>query len=82
MSGIGYIPPKEKWERMKNPTCAADYGLSIDATELSTFEEGRMILKCVREHADRLRSFNDGVKAMGKTAAKSIADQFFKELGT
>ena len=37
--------PKEKWERLNNPTCLKDYGLSLSEDELMQFPEGRDLLK-------------------------------------
>lgn len=34
--------PKEKLERLLNPSCAEDYGLSISFSELMSFEIGRI----------------------------------------
>lgn len=51
------MEPKEKWQRLNNPTCAADYGLSLNEDELRTFKRGRALL-CViikqRKKAKRL----------------------------
>ena len=38
------ISKQDKLEKLKNPQCASDYGLSMTIDELSTFEEGREFL--------------------------------------
>ena len=55
MQGEVTMTPKEKWERLQHPTCAADYGLGISEKELRTFPEGRALMRKVDQHR-RLRS--------------------------
>jgi len=38
----------EKWQRMHDPQCAADYGLSVTEAEMRTFPVGRAILAQIK----------------------------------
>ena len=55
------ITPEEKFERLENPTCFADYGLSLTLTELETFDKGRQLLKefCDEYAARNMLGFTD-----------------------
>ena len=38
----------EKWQRMHDPQCVADYGLSVNEAEMRTFPAGRAMLAGVK----------------------------------
>lgn len=48
----GMMDAIEKWRRLTNPTCVADYGLSVTLEELAETPEGREILE--KEVAPRM----------------------------
>jgi len=48
----------EKWQRMHDPQCVADYGLSVNEAEMRTLPAGRAMLAGVKRgtRMERLRS--------------------------
>jgi len=70
------MTPQEKWERLNNPTCIEDYGLSISEEELVTFPAGAAILEALDE--PRLKEKFDNLLGSpgancGKTVQKIIS---------
>lgn len=40
--------PQEKWNRLSNPQCLKDYGLSITEEEMVSFPEGKNIVRTLK----------------------------------
>lgn len=39
------MKPQEKWDRLNNPQCLKDYGISLTKSEMMSFPEGRVIIR-------------------------------------
>lgn len=70
------MTPKEKWKRLANPKCARDYGLSITEKELSTFKEGKLILKAIKG----VRESGEFIESMGSELGKAMAKRLDMEI--
>lgn len=55
--------PQEKWNRLSNPQCLKDYGLSITEKEMMSFPKGRAIIGALKK----------------ETLLKSTLKRFFNE---
>lgn len=77
------MTPKEKWERIKNPKCAKDYGLSIGRSELMTFPEGRALcaeIDYIREGGKDvpITSLDAQLKLLGEQMAETLKELCIK----
>lgn len=43
------MSPQEKWQRLTNPQCAADYGIAMTESELATIPQGQAILRALSQ---------------------------------
>lgn len=78
------MTPKEKWDRLNNPTCLADYGLSLSRDELMQFPEGRAIaeeIDAIRKERERTAKMFEALnKNMGIVIRKAFDDIIIKTL--
>ena len=58
---------QQKWDRMQNPKCAADYGLGLNEAEMRMIPQGRAIL------ADMKRTVRAGKNMRRMTTALGAA---------
>lgn len=72
------MTPKEKWDRLNNPTCLEDYGLSLSRDELIQFPEGRAIV----EHLDFIAKQRSDIDSLINSIIENINQtlyDFFKK---
>jgi len=73
--------PKEKWDRLNNPTCVEDYGLSLSREELAQFPEGHAIINRVDELRRERKEMEIIMREMGKNCRKTIDNILKTQVG-
>lgn len=63
------LTAEEKWGRLTSPETLADYGLTLNASELATFPEGRAVLAELCEARETRAQENGCAQAMGARCA-------------
>ena len=71
------MTPQEKWDRMNNPTCLEDYGLSMTESEALQVPEGRIWVEAIRGIQNDQAIFRNRCIAMGKASAKILHKRLF-----
>ena len=48
------MKPQEKWDRLSNPQCLEDYGISLTKDEMMSFPEGRGVIRSAEKYLEIL----------------------------
>ena len=66
------LTPRQKYQRINNPKCLIDYGLSLSIDELKTFKAGRDFLKIVRQKRSELTFTEKFAKLFGVAISRQF----------